>query len=305
MKITLVHNPGAGDGQNSRNLIRLITEAGHSVRLASVKDDWKAELAKPADFVAAAGGDGTVRRVALAAAARGLPFAAIPIGTANNIAKALGLLGDAGDLIESWSESPRHEQPFDLGEAVAPWGEARFVEAVGAGLIGDLIGREDDVAAHGKFLGREMDRALHLLCELVSEAKPRRWTITADGKEISGDWFAIEVLNIRFVGPNLPLAPEAVPGDGELDLVMLAEKDREPLLAYLEGRMHLAAAELPKFKTLRASEFVIQAPAGVRWHLDDRNWPKEAPPSSRAKVTVRCLPAAATFIAAPSARKDP
>ena len=302
MKITLVHNPGAGDGQNSRNLIRLITEAGHSVRLASVKDDWKAELAKPADFVAAAGGDGTVRRVALEAAARGLPFAAIPIGTANNIAKALGLLGDAGDLIESWSESPRHEQPFDLGEAVAPWGEARFVEAVGAGLIGDLIEREDDVAAHGKFLGREMDRALHLLCELVRESKPRRWTITADGKELSGEWFAVEVLNIRFVGPNLPLAPKAFPGDGELDLVLLGEKDREPLLAYLEGRMHLAAAELPKFKTLRASEFVIRAPAGIRWHLDDKLWPKEGPSKHSAKLTIRCLPAAATFIAAPKAR---
>jgi diacylglycerol kinase family enzyme len=302
MKITLVHNPGAGDGQNSRNLIRLMSEAGHSVRLASVKDDWKAELRKAADLVAAAGGDGTVRRVALEAAARGLPFAAIPIGTANNIAKSLGLLGDAGELIESWSESPRHAHPFDLGEAIAPWGEARFVEAVGAGLIGALIEREDDVAEHGKFLGREMDRALHLLCELVRDAKPRRWIIEADGEEHSGLWFAVEVLNIRFVGPNLPLAPEAFPGDGKLDLVLLGEKDREALLAYLEDRMHLAAAELPEFRTLTAREFVIQAPAGIRWHLDDRNWPKEALAKSRATVTVRCLPAAATFIAAPKAR---
>ena len=28
----------------------------------------------------------------------------IPIGTANNIAKTIGLLGDAGELIESWSD---------------------------------------------------------------------------------------------------------------------------------------------------------------------------------------------------------
>ena len=133
MKITLIHNPGAGAGQDARGLVQLITEAGHQVRHCSTKGDWKAFLKKPADLVVAAGGDGTVRRVALAAAEVGLPFAVIPIGTANNIAKTIGLLGDAGELIEGWSESPRARQPFDFGEVVAPWGVGRFVEGVGGG----------------------------------------------------------------------------------------------------------------------------------------------------------------------------
>ena len=203
--------------------------------------DWKAFLKKPADLVVAAGGDGTVRRVALAAAEHGLPFAVIPIGTANNIAKSIGLLGDAGELIESWSASPRARHPFDLGEVVAPWGEGRFVEGVGGGLIADLIEREDEVAADAKLLGGETDRALHLLCELVGEARMRRWQIKADGKDLSGEYFAVEVLNIRFVGPNLPLAPDAFPGDGLLDVVLLGKDDRQPLLDYLEKRMHLAS----------------------------------------------------------------
>jgi diacylglycerol kinase family enzyme len=303
MKITLIHNPGAGAGQDASGLVQLITEAGHQVRHRSTKEDWKAFLKKPADLVVAAGGDGTVRRVALAAAEHGLPFAVIPIGTANNIAKTIGLLGDAGELIESWSASPRARQPFDLGEVVAPWGEGRFVEGVGGGLIADLIDREDEVAADATLLGHETDRALHLLGELVSEARMRRWQIQADGQDLSGDYFAVEVLNIRFVGPNLPLAPDAFPGDGLLDVVVLGKDDRKPLLDYLEKRMHLASGKLPELRCVRARQIEIVAPPSVRWHLDDKTWPEEEPPSRKAKVKVTCLAGAAKFVAAPTTER--
>jgi diacylglycerol kinase (ATP) len=301
MKITLIHNPGAGDGQDVKSLVRLITDAGHKVRHESTKKEWERLLEKPVDLVVAAGGDGTVRRVALAAADHGLPFAAIPVGTANNIAKTIGVLGNAQELIESWSISPRHEQPFDLGEAAAPWGRKRFVEGVGGGLIADLISREEEVDADATLLGRETDRALHLLCELVREASVRRWQISADGRDLSGEYFALEVLNIRFMGPNLPLAPGAYPGDGFFDIVVIGENDREPLLAYLEDRMRLAAGQLPELRVVRARQIEIVAPVGVRWHLDDRNWPSAEPSANAAKVTVRCLAGALTFIAAPKA----
>lgn len=299
MKITLIHNPGAGAGQDVNALVQLITEAGHHVRHGSTKDDWQKLLQKPADLVVAAGGDGTVRRVALAAAEHGLPFAVIPIGTANNIAKTIGLLGDASELIETWSASPRAKQPFDLGEVTAPWGMGRFVESVGGGLIADLIDNEDEVAADARLLGHETDRALHLVSELVSEAEVRPWKIIADGKDLSGDYFAIEVLNIRFVGPNLPLAPGAFPGDGLFDVVMLRQRDRKPLLDYLEKRMHLASGHLPELRCSRAREIEIVAPPGVRWHLDDKNWPKEPPAPRKARLKVTCLHGASTFVAAP------
>jgi diacylglycerol kinase family enzyme len=303
MKITLIHNPGAGAGQDASGLVQLITEAGHQVRHRSTKGEWKPFLKKPTDLVVAAGGDGTVRRVALAAAENGLPFAVIPIGTANNIAKTIGLLGDAGELIESWSASPRARHPFDLGEVVAPWGEGRFVEGVGGGLIADLIDREDEVAAEAKLLGGETDRALHLLSELVSEARMRRWQIKADGKDLSGEYFSVEVLNIRFVGPNLPLAPHAFPGDGLLDVVLLGKDDRQPLLDYLEKRMHLASGQLPELRCMRARDIEINAPTGMRWHLDDKNWPREKPPAAQATLRVKCLAGAATFVAAPSTER--
>lgn len=300
MKITLIHNPKAGDGQDAKGIVQLMTDAGHEVQHRSIKKDWEKLLQEPADLVVAAGGDGTVRQVALAAAQHGLPFAAIPIGTANNIAKSLGLLGNAEELIEGWSTSPRCHYPFDIGEVIAPWGRQRFIEAVGAGLVADLISREDDVAADAKLLGRSTDRALHLLMELLRESPARRWTVKADDHDLSGDYLALEVLNIRFVGPNLPLAPNAFPGDGLLDLVLVGKADREPLLAYLEKRLHLASGPLPELRTVPARCVEIVAPARVRWHLDDKNWPDAEPLAKKASLTVSCCAAAATFVAAPA-----
>jgi diacylglycerol kinase (ATP) len=301
VKITLVHNPGAGDGQDVKALVRLITDAGHDLRYRSSQQEWKKLLDEPTELVVAAGGDGTVRRVALEAASRCLPFSVIPIGTANNIAKTVGLLGEASELIETWSSAPSAEHPFDLGEAVAPWGTERFVEALGAGLVADLISREDEIAADAKLLGRATDRALHLLSDLVREEPIRRWKIRADGKDLSGSYWSVALMNTRFVGPNLPLAAKAYPGDGLLDVVLLREADREPLREFLEAQLHLASGQMPEIEVTRAREIELVAPAGIRWHLDDRNWPSPGPPPRGSKITVRCLPGALKFVAAPTA----
>ena len=296
MKITLIHNPSAGSGQETRKLVRLITDAGHAVRHRSAEKGWERLLKSPADLVVAAGGDGTVCKVVLATADHGLPFAAIATGTANNIAKTLGVLGDARGLVETWSASPRSERPFDIGEVAAHLGRERFVEGVGGGVVADLISRGAEVEADATLLGRETDRALHLFREIVREAPACRWRVVADGADLSGDYIAVEVLNIRFVGPNLPFAPQANPSDGLLDLVLVSEAERESLLAYAEGRLTLASGQLPALRSTPARAVELVAPAGVRLHIDDRNWPSAQPLSEAIALSVRCLGGAATFV---------
>lgn len=294
MKVTLVSNEAAGSGHDAEQLVRLLKRAGHQVRHRSGRKGWKALLRKPADLLVAAGGDGTVSRAILAAADHRVPFAAMPMGTANNIGKTLGVLGDARELVEQWSK--RAQQPFDIGAVVAPWGHYRFVEAIGGGPMATLISRGLEVEEGATLLGRETDRALHLLGEIVRDAPQHYWHIRADGADLSGEYIAVEVLNIRFVGPNLPLAPEADPGDGRLDLVLVGAADREALLAYLESRLHLASGQLPNLKAVRARRIEMIVPAGVRYHLDDQVWPSDDPLAEAAAVSVSCLAGAATFV---------
>ena len=60
MKVTLIHNPGAGDATQptAGQLRALIKETGHKVRLQSTKEKgWAKVLKKNVDIVAVAGGD--------------------------------------------------------------------------------------------------------------------------------------------------------------------------------------------------------------------------------------------------------
>ena len=300
MKISLVHNPTAGGGQDTDDLVALLTEAGHEVRHRSTKGSWKVLLQDPGDLLVAAGGDGTVRKVALAAADDGVPFAILPIGTANNVAKTLDLMGDARTLVESWSAERAHGIPFDIGEANGQ----RFVESVGGGLIPDLIARGDEIAADATLLGRETDRALHVLRELVADTPTRPWRVLVDGIDVSGDYIAVEVLNIRFAGPNVPIAPTADPTDGLLDVVLIGEDERMSLLAYLDDRLGLASGALPETRSGTGRVIELEVPAGVRVHLDDRLWPKSDPLSKPKRIEIRCLAGAASLVGAPPPSVD-
>jgi diacylglycerol kinase family enzyme len=290
VRISLVHNPTAGDGQDVDDVVKLLTDAGHEVRHRSSKGDWKTLLQDPGDLVVAAGGDGTVRKVALAAADRGLPFAALPIGTANNIAKTLGLVGDAEELVRSWHGGDM--VAIDIGEVRASGHTRRFVEAVGGGWIADLISRSDELEDEFHLLGRETDRAMHMLADLLRESKAARWVITADGADLSGDYLVVEILNIRFVGPNVPLAPDADPSDGLLDVVLVTDADRAGVLEYLDQRLNLASGVMPPLRSVRARDIGLEVPAGVRCHVDDREWPDGRDPRRQLELEVECLPGA-------------
>ena len=293
MKISLIHNPTAGDGQDVDEVIQLLTDAGHEVCHRSSKDNWKKLLQDPGDLLVAAGGDGTVRKVAVAASDAGVPFAALPIGTANNIAKTLELLGDAHDLVRSWDAPDL--VPIDMGEVRADDESRRFVEGVGGGWVAELIGRSGEVNDEFRLLGRETDRALHLLADLLRDTGPAPWRITADGSDLSGDYLAVEILNIRFVGPNVPLAPEADPSDGLLDLTVVTEADREGTMEYLDQRLHLASGVMPQLRSVRAREIQLEVPARARIHVDDREWPEGRDIHLPLELNVRCLPGAVSL----------
>ena len=67
MRITLIHNPDAGNDQSpsGNELIELIHRAGHAVAYQSSKDEnWRSRLEESSDIVAVAGGDGMVGQVA-------------------------------------------------------------------------------------------------------------------------------------------------------------------------------------------------------------------------------------------------
>jgi diacylglycerol kinase family enzyme len=270
VRITLIHNPGAGRqaAGDAAKLRRFLREKGHEVRYRSSKEDrWKAALKKPADLVVIAGGDGTVGKVTRRMVGRGIPVAVLPSGTANNIARTLGLLGRSFDeLVQGWENARRVK--LDVGIAAGPWGQRFFIEGIGAGLFAGLLARSESEkkkkkkgpAAVASGLQRLRDEALH--------AEPMEVQARLDGEDISGRYVLVEAVNLPYVGPNLHLAHDSQPGDGQFDVVLVSEAERDRLLYYLDhwqdNRERLAV--LP---TRRGRHLEMEW-TGFALHIDDK-----------------------------------
>src|SRR3954465_1102722 len=103
-EITVVHNPTAGNATLSRDeLSSMLADAGYQVRYQTTEEKWKMGRQDAGSFVVAAGGDGTVRKVAVRLAGGDVPFAGVPLGTANNFAVTLGIHGTPPEVVATWA----------------------------------------------------------------------------------------------------------------------------------------------------------------------------------------------------------
>lgn len=266
VKISLLHNPSAGDATSFEKVRRVLEDAGHSIVLEIEKDsDFERVVEKPVDLVVVAGGDGTVRKAARALAGSGVPLAILPLGTANNVARSLGIEGEIESVVKSWDRAQR--KPFDLGIARGQWGESRFLESVGSGLVPAGIAAAEEHPAHKTEDARtELARAIETYAGALSRLAPRRWTGLLDEDVIDGEYLLFEILNIPSVGANLALSSRADPSDGYFDVVTADETDRPRIARYLEARTegHEPTLSLPTRRARRA-----EITGWEQMHVDD------------------------------------
>ena len=303
MKITLIHNPEAGDHRepSAEHILRLIRAAGHKFRYQSSKEkQWKKALQKPCDIVAVAGGDGIVGRVARRLIGSRTPIAVLPMGTANNVAHTLGLTGRTlKQLIGGWNAARCVN--FDAAVAKGPWGSKYFIEGFGVGLFAETMfqikngehpgpPRSDDPE-------EEINAVLKIFKKQLSNYPSKDLTVRLDGQDLSGDYFLLEALNVRYIGPNLDLVPDAKINDGLLDVVFVAKDEQGKLNRYISDRL--------KHKRSRVSLTIHRGRhLQVEWgsspvHIDDTPWPEDkdggSPVRSNA-IDIKTDPGALVFL---------
>jgi diacylglycerol kinase (ATP) len=296
MRVTLFHNPTAGKEETTKEeLLQLLNKAGHAVDYQSTdEDDYKDALEDPGDWIVMAGGDGTVSKIIPKMVGSMVRFGLLPSGTANNIARALKITGTCQGAIEKWSDD--HTRPFRVGIAEGSWGEKKFIEAVGWGIFPQLI-KEMDERKEEKEVSfdsrqEEIFYAIRMLLEVLEKYSPTYFQIELEGEDLSGEYLAVEVMNIKCLGPNIDLASDADPGDDLLDLVLLAEKDREDFRHYLQQRLE-AKEPAPTFPVRQGRQLQISW-KGAEAHLDDD------PMESDGSVEIKLLDQPVQFLALPS-----
>jgi diacylglycerol kinase (ATP) len=293
MRITLIHNPKAGDAKHGKKqLMAALAKAGHHATYQSTKEPGlKKALKEPTDLVLAAGGDGTAAKVAYGLVDSGIPLSVLPLGTANNLARALGFVASPEEIIARLEGGKK--RAFDVGHAYGPWGARYFFEAAGGGLLADYVrAAKKDRKKHPKIkkLSKEQELARHgaLLRRMLHDYPARQWKIKIDGKDISGRYILWEAMNIHSVGPALYLAPRAAIRDGRFDFACARPADCALLAKHCDARVAGKKSKSPlparKFRELR----VVWN--GSTLHLDDKLWPEKKQSqksSSQIKITVK------------------
>ncbi|MEO8471161.1 MAG: diacylglycerol kinase family protein [Chryseolinea sp.] len=273
--IKVFHNPTAGEAEHTKEtLVDEIKSAGFDCSYSSTKKSiTEKSIPAETDFIAVAGGDGSVRRLAEyfcnePVITKRHPIGLLPMGTANNIAMTLGISGTSKEIIESWKQGKT--QKFDVGKVHGLQKNHFFLEACGFGVFPRLIKRMRNEKIEGEIPNpeRELQLALSRLHEIVLEYKPKECRLIIDGVEYNGKYILVEIMNIKSIGPNLNISPMGSFGDGEFDVILVSEAQREQLANYVLDRL-LHGKERPFFYTALKAKKIEVTWAGKLMHVDD------------------------------------
>ncbi|RYD57268.1 MAG: diacylglycerol kinase [Sphingobacteriales bacterium] len=273
MKVARVlHNPKAGEGKyDKKALINLIESKGYKCVYASVKEDGWDDFGDE-DFIVVAGGDGTVRKLVAKLLKRKMldkrhPIAILPMGTANNIGRALNLLGDTEQLVESWSNW--NVRKYDVCKISGlEERDSFFIEGVGFGLFPNLISEMKKHDDEGRNPEHSLKLALELIQDIARDYKARECKLEIDGIDHSGKFLLVEIMNTPSIGPNLSFNPFGDPSDGELEIVLIPENQREKFIEYMNDRKNGIEAPFC-FSALKGKDIKISWD-GIHAHVDDK-----------------------------------
>jgi diacylglycerol kinase family enzyme len=260
VRATLVYNAKAGAAVTQDEVIAQLERVGWQVDRCVSTGRLDDCLCHGADAVVVAGGDGTVGRVAKRLAGTGVPLAIVPAGTANNLARSLGVGVEPSTAVAALARAI--ERRIDLGVVSAHLSREYFIEGFGVGVFAHVLGEK--AAPEDKALRK----ALGLLADEAEEYEARHVEIEVDGRDVSGKYVMAAAMNVRSLGPALGLAPDARCDDGELDVVLVPPEAKRALVAHLHRAAEAGDVALPSFETMRAKHVRLRAD-GLWAHVDD------------------------------------
>lgn len=255
-------NPGSGSGEAER-AVKLLEAREPDLARADLEHVDRLIAARPRRIVVA-GGDGTIGCAAAAAARLGVSLAVVPVGTANDFARALGLPADTEAAVELALTGTRTRR-VELGECVdpdEPGLEPRpFVNAVSAGLSPIAARTAGDLKAT---LGKLAYSVAAVRVGVA--ARPVDCSVACDGEPLfSGPaWQGIVACTGAF-GGGADIAAD--PGDGRLDAVVIEAGSRARLLAHAYGLRYGYVERQRGVHTASAASVEIEAP-GPGFNVD-------------------------------------
>ncbi len=285
--VLLIINPNSGDGEAKNWLYDMAAAFLSRYELVTVYvskcrgDIIRTVKEKAGDYdaVICCGGDGTLNETitGICKSGKDIPLGYIPTGTVNDFATSHGIpKGIRGAIDKIVSGAPRR---YDIGLL----GDHPFSYVAAFGAFTDVayLTPQGSKASFGKaaYFAEGMKRLLSL--------SPIRARITADGKELRGDFIYGMVANAKTVGGFhfFDAGRSELLSDGMLDLLLI-RYPKTPI-AFQETLMGLLNPKIQNDAVIRlhGKEFQFSFPSGkTPWTLDGEFG------GDHETVSVQCLP---------------
>jgi diacylglycerol kinase (ATP) len=268
MKLAIIANPIAGGGRAYKTIQNYVRQWPHP--------DWEVEilttraindagliaaqlLQRPPDLLAVCGGDGTINEVATYVPRPPFPIAILPAGTANVLARELGLpLNATRALVISLK---RVTKRIDLGK-LGPSVGRRFLFVAGIGFDAYVVSQ----VRPGLKSRLGMAAYIMAMLECLRGYSFPEFELNAGGRTFVAT--SCLACNSKRYGGGLLFCPDADMGDGLLDVLILEKQSRFELARFL----FLAWCGKPEKRDwihrIRTSSFSVKGPDRVLIQVD-------------------------------------
>ena len=271
-KVRFIYNPYSGENiilHELDKVMKLHQEKGYQVVPYRIQKDKDIDEAfdiidKDYNYVLVAGGDGTVDSVVNAMMNRGidLPIGILPVGTANDFGKFIGIPSDVTKACNQILES--EPKAVDIGKI----NDKYFINVASSGLFTDVSQKTD------LNLKNTIGKLAYYLKGIEEIPNFRRLKVHLKSKEVDfdGEMYLILVFNGQTAG-NFKLATSADVNDGYLDVIMIKAVpiiEILPLFIKILKGEHLDSDKVIYFKT---DDILIESEEDIVVDIDGEKGP--------------------------------
>ncbi|MDO4534387.1 MAG: YegS/Rv2252/BmrU family lipid kinase [Clostridium perfringens] len=271
-KVKFIYNPYSGEGAILKDIDKIIDmhqKEGYTVvpyRIQKGVDVANAldEIDEFYKYILIAGGDGTIDTVVNAMKNKGieLPIAVLPVGTANDFAKFLGMTNNIKDSVEQILNSKPVK--VDLGRVNNKY----FVNVLSTGLFTDVSQKTDTT------LKNTLGKLAYYIkgIEQLPNFRSLNVKITANGEVYDSPMYLMLVFNGQTAG-GFKIALDAKMDDGLLDVLILKSCHIPEFIHVFLKFMMGEHTDDPRVEYIKAEEILIETTEDIVTDIDGEKGP--------------------------------
>jgi len=229
---------------------KVTNHANHAYELA------KSAVEEQYDAVIAVGGDGTINEIGTALVGTKIPLGIVPEGSGNGLALYLGIPMNESAALRRINRFD--SMAIDCGRI----GERCFFNIAGIGFDASV----SDRFANETFRGPA--GYLRTVINVISNYKPKKYSLVIDGKTYEREAFMISVANSPQYGNNAYIAPNASINDGLLDVCVVHKFPLYTLPMMIFHLFNKTADQSEYVEIIPGKKICIQQEGKAPVHLD-------------------------------------